>query len=76
MNNQSNKEVQVERTTAESDEWLTLAEMRRFLKLSRTKCWELVASGEIRAVRIGRSVRVSRRSLDEYLERHAYTEAK
>jgi len=68
--------VYVENATVERDELLTLKEMRELLKCSRTKCWELVASGEIRAVRIGRSVRVSRRSLEEYLEGHAYTEAK
>jgi hypothetical protein len=32
--------------------------------------------GEVKAAKVGRAVRISRRSLDEYMERSAYTESK
>jgi excisionase family DNA binding protein len=56
-------------------EWLTYPEAQRYAGLGRTKLWELVSSGEIRAARVGRAVRISRRSLDEYMERSSYVEA-
>jgi len=49
-------------------EWLTLAEVQRVLGLGRTKTYELVARGEIPAVRIGRVLRVNREELDRWLE--------
>ena len=45
-------------------EWLTLREMQEMLSIGRTKAWQLVASGEVPAVKIGRSVRVSRKELE------------
>jgi excisionase family DNA binding protein len=55
-------------------EWLTYPEAQQYAGLGRTKLWELVSSGEIRAARVGRAVRISRRSLDEYMERSPYVE--
>ena len=48
--------------------WLTLAEVQRILDLGRTKTYELVATGEIPAVRIGRVLRVNREELVRWLE--------
>jgi len=48
--------------------WLTLAEVRQVLDLGRTKTYELVARGEIPAVRIGLVLRVNREELDRWLE--------
>lgn len=56
-------------------EWLTYPEAQQYAGLGRTKLWELVSSGEVRAARVGRAVRISRRSLDEYMERSSYVEA-
>jgi len=53
-------------------EWLTLWEMQEMLSIGRTKAWQLVASGEVPAVKIGRSVRVSRRELERWLEEQRY----
>ncbi len=55
-------------------EFLTLREMQEMLALSRTKCWELVASGQVPAIKVGRSVRVHRRGLEEWIIKHGYTE--
>lgn len=53
-------------------EWLTLREMQEMLSIGRTKAWQLVASGEVPAVKIGRSVRVSRKELEGWLEEQRY----
>jgi excisionase family DNA binding protein len=37
--------------------------------LSRTTLYRLVKTGEIKGARIGRSVRINRASLEEYMER-------
>jgi excisionase family DNA binding protein len=53
-------------------EWLKVAEV---LRIARSRAYELVQNGEIPAVRIGRSVRVSRKKLDRWLEDRRYTDA-
>ena len=53
-------------------EWLTLREMQEMFSIGRTKAWQLVASGEVPAVKIGRSVRVSRKELEGWLEEQRY----
>jgi excisionase family DNA binding protein len=49
-------------------EYLKVSEMAAFLRIGRTRAYEMVGSGEIPSVRIGRSVRVSRRELERWLE--------
>jgi excisionase family DNA binding protein len=48
--------------------WLTLVEVQQILGLGRTKTYELTATGEIPAVKIGRVLRVNREELDGWLE--------
>ncbi len=48
--------------------WLTYPEAQLLTSLGRTTLWTLVSSGEIKAARVGRAVRISRRSLEEYME--------
>jgi excisionase family DNA binding protein len=50
-------------------EWLGYEEARRLVGLSRSTLHTLVKRGEIKAARIGRSVKINRASLDEYMER-------
>jgi excisionase family DNA binding protein len=50
------------------DEWLKVPEMAEELRIARSRAYELVADGEIPSVRIGRSIRVSRRKLEKWLE--------
>lgn len=48
--------------------WLTVPEAARELQIPRTRCYELIAAGELPAVRIGeRSIRVNRRELERFL---------
>lgn len=53
-------------------EWLTIREIQKELAIGRTKAWQLVASGAVPAVKIGRSVRVNRRDFEDWLARQSY----
>ena len=62
-------------TAIEEAAWLSYPEAQRFSGLGRTKLWELISTGEVKAAKVGRAVTISRRSLDEYMERSAYAES-
>lgn len=50
-------------------EWITYEEAQRLTSLGRTTLWRICASGsEVKTARIGRAVRIHRRSLEEYME--------
>ncbi len=49
-------------------EYLKVPEVAEFLQIGRTRAYELVSSGEIPSVRIGRNIRVSRKELERWLE--------
>lgn len=55
-------------------EWLKVPEVAEVLRIARSRAYELVADGEIPAVKIGRSVRVNRKELDRWLEGQRYTD--
>ena len=48
---------------------LRAEDVQRALGLGRSKVYELIASGDLPVVRIGRSVRVPSKALDEWIER-------
>lgn len=48
-------------------DWITVAEMRRYMGVGRTKAYELVHKGEIRSYRIGKKILVSRQSVDRFI---------
>jgi excisionase family DNA binding protein len=50
-------------------QWLRFAEAERYAGLGRTTLTKLIGTREIKAVKVGKSVRISRTSLDEYMER-------
>ncbi|MBA2712667.1 MAG: helix-turn-helix domain-containing protein [Rubrobacteraceae bacterium] len=49
-------------------EYLKVPEVAQVLRIARSRAYELVGEGGIPSVRIGRSVRVSRKELDRWLE--------
>jgi excisionase family DNA binding protein len=51
----------------ENDKFIRIPEMAAELKISRGRAYALVADGTIPAVKIGRSLRVSRRELRSWL---------
>lgn len=48
--------------------FLTVAEVATVMRVSRMTVYRLVHSGELPAVRVGRSFRVPERAVHEYLE--------
>lgn len=59
-------------TEAEKVRWITVDEMRRMLSISRTKAYEIAASGCVETVKIGRSLRINAESLSRWLESQRY----
>ena len=48
--------------------WLTVPEVARELRIPRSRAYELIAQGQLPAVRIGeRSIRVNRAELERFL---------
>lgn len=62
-------------TATEEAAWLSYTEAQRFSGLGRTKLWELISRGEVKAAKVGRAVRINRCSLDEYMERSSYADS-
>jgi excisionase family DNA binding protein len=50
-------------------EWVSYPEAERFSGLSHTSLWRRVANGELKAARVGRSVRIHLPTLREFMER-------
>ena len=48
---------------------LTIAEAQAQLRLSRSRIYELIRSGDLPSVKIGRSRRVLRASMEAYIEK-------
>ena len=55
-------------------EWIDYPTAERYSGLSHTTLWRYVTSGELKAARVGRSVRIHLPTLREFME-HASTEA-
>jgi excisionase family DNA binding protein len=49
-------------------EWLRYPEAERYSGLGRSTLWKLVKDERIRAAKVGKAVRLSRRSIDSYME--------
>ena len=54
-------------------EWLSVKELGVLTGLGRTKLYEVVASGELEAIKVGRTVRVSRTSFEEWTRKNRYS---
>lgn len=52
--------------------FLTVAEVAEIMRVSKMTVYRLVHSGELPAVRVGRSFRVNESSVNEYLESSVY----
>jgi excisionase family DNA binding protein len=50
-------------------EWVSYPEAERYSGLSHTTLWRYVTSGELKAARVGRSVRIHLPSLRAFMER-------
>jgi excisionase family DNA binding protein len=54
-------------------EWVDYPSAERYSGLSHTTLWRYVTNGEIRAARVGRSVRIHLPSLRRFMEKKAGT---
>lgn len=50
-------------------EWISYPEAERYSGLSHTTIWRYVTSGQLKAARVGRSVRIHLPTLREFMER-------
>ena len=50
-------------------EWISYPEAERYSGLSHTTLWRYVSRGELKAARVGRSVRINLPSLREFMQR-------
>ena len=55
---------------AELARFLTVDEVSTMLRVSRATVYRLVSSGALVATRVGHSVRVTRRAVDEFIGHH------
>lgn len=53
--------------------FLTVAEVAAMMRVSKMTVYRLVHSGELPAVRVGRSFRVPENEVDEYLRKSFYS---
>ena len=47
---------------------MTVAELSKVLRIGRNKCYELIRSNQIRSIRLGKSIRIPRTAIYEFLE--------
>ncbi len=50
-------------------EFFSYEQGRQFSDLSRQAIWRAIRSGDVEAFKVGRKVKISRRSLEEYVRR-------
>jgi len=55
-------------------EWLRYPDAERYSGLGRSTLFGLVQSGQIRAAKVGKAVRLSRSSIDQYMEEHSFAD--
>jgi excisionase family DNA binding protein len=53
-------------------EFISLNQLQKILGIGRTKAYDLVTSGDLPAVRIGRIICVDKRDLTDWLESQKY----
>ena len=54
-------------------EFISLIELQGILGIGRTKAYDLVTSGELPAIRVGRAIRVRLADLNHWAERQSYS---
>jgi len=53
-------------------EWLSYRQATALVGLSRGTLHKLISTGEIRAAKVGKAVRINRPSLESWMNRHPY----
>ncbi len=68
MNQPSETVSPITETTKENSILLTPKETWETLKISRSLCYHMIRTGEIKSVRFGRAIRIPKAALLEWLE--------
>jgi excisionase family DNA binding protein len=55
-------------------QWLRYPEAERYSGLGRSTLWKLVKDERIRAAKVGKAVRLSRSSIDQYMEENSFAD--
>jgi excisionase family DNA binding protein len=55
-------------------EWISYREATELTGLSRGTIWKILVAGHVRAAKVNKSVRINRRSLEQYLHEQNYAE--
>ena len=63
-------------TVVEEAAWMSYTDAQKYAGLGRTKLWELLSKSEVKGAKVGRAVRISRHSLEQYMRRNSYTESR
>ena len=53
-------------------EFISLNELQEILGIGRTKAYDLVTSGDLPAIRIGRIIRINKQDLTDWIEHQRY----
>ena len=59
-------------TVAETKRTYTVEEIAKLLSIGKTTAYALVKEGHFKIVRIGSTIRISRQSFDEWLDRQEF----
>lgn len=62
---------QIEAMLPNCPDLMTIEDLQQYLRIGRTKAYQLVSSNQIRSFRIGSSVRIPKAALVEYILREA-----
>lgn len=52
------------------DKLMTILELREFLNISRSKVYELVKNSDFPTIRVGKCIRICKKDLFEWLQKH------
>ena len=59
----------------DEQKFISLNDLQEILGIGRTKAYDLVASGELPAIRVGRAIRVRLADLNRWAERQSYIDS-
>ena len=55
---------------SKQQEWMSPAELREWLGIGKTKCYEVLSRGEVPSYKVGKLRRVRRSDVERWLDSH------
>lgn len=53
---------------------MSVNDFRKALGIGRTKAYEMISTGKIKSIRVGKSIRIPKKALLDYVNRSIYNE--